>query len=191
MSKNFWLPLVWVDKRCIHRSKTFFQFVRTVMSTVIIGGGIIGLSIAYYLSDPELPAGQKQDIHIIDSSPELFASASGYAAGFLAKDWFSPELAPLGALSFDLHRQLAKDYNGSKIWGYMDGTALNLQMEGPDGKKTGRGDDWINRGASRAEAAAMGDGPSSDGRDPSPAWLTKQKGGIVERISKDGHVAQV
>ncbi|KOC12542.1 FAD dependent oxidoreductase superfamily, partial [Aspergillus flavus AF70] len=66
------------------------------MPTVILGGGIIGSTIAYYLSETHPPG----DIHIIESSTELFSSASGYAAGFLAKDWFGPDVASLGELSF-------------------------------------------------------------------------------------------
>ena len=55
------------------------------MSTVIIGSGIIGASIAYYLSE-ESSDTQPSEIHLVESSPELFASASGYAGGFLARD---------------------------------------------------------------------------------------------------------
>lgn len=53
-------------------------------STVILGAGIIGVSTAYYLAqaDPSLAS----SIHLVDSSPELFASASGKAGGFLAAD---------------------------------------------------------------------------------------------------------
>ena len=49
------------------------------MSTVIIGGGIIGVSIAYFLSDPEVQKKHPAEIHIVDSSGELFSCASGYA----------------------------------------------------------------------------------------------------------------
>ena len=53
-------------------------------STVIIGAGIIGCATAYYLSRS---GNTKPDtIHLIEASPELFASASGKAAGFLASD---------------------------------------------------------------------------------------------------------
>ena len=53
-------------------------------STVIIGAGIIGCSTAYYLSQShDTEAGS---IHLVESSPELFASASGKAGGFIAAD---------------------------------------------------------------------------------------------------------
>ncbi|TKA72837.1 hypothetical protein B0A55_06047 [Friedmanniomyces simplex] len=52
-------------------------------AVVILGGGIIGFSIAYYLSqDPHY----KGRIHVVDAADRLFESASGYAGGFLARD---------------------------------------------------------------------------------------------------------
>ena len=55
-----------------------------VRSTVILGAGIIGLSTAYYLC---LAGNTRPDtIHLVEAADEMFASASGRAAGFLAKD---------------------------------------------------------------------------------------------------------
>ncbi|KAF9885549.1 hypothetical protein FE257_012755 [Aspergillus nanangensis] len=153
------------------------------MPTVILGGGIIGASIAYYLSQNQ----PEEDIHIIESSPQLFSAASGYAAGFLAKDWFAPALAPLGEYSFNLHGSLAAQQNGAEKWGYMPGTALNLATEAS--KKTGtRGDDWLRDGTSRAETAASASQPVLA---DSPGWLTKQQGAEVEQISDPDTVAVV
>lgn len=148
------------------------------MPTVILGGGIIGSSIAYYLSGQQ----PTEEIHIIESSSQLFSAASGYAAGFLARDWFAPSLAPLGALSFDLHHALAKEHGGYEKWGYMKGTALSLNATSADGKKGGaRGDDWLRAGTSRAETAS---GSPEIVSDP-PSWLTKQKGTSLEKISDE------
>ncbi|KAL3440291.1 FAD dependent oxidoreductase [Aspergillus insuetus] len=153
------------------------------MPTIILGGGIIGASIAYYLSqqDPTSAA----EIHILESSSTLFSSASGYAAGFLAKDWFEPSLLPLGELSFAMHESLAAEHGGAARWGYMKGTALSLGSTdaGAGGK---RGDDWLRSGTSRAETAT-GEVVITEG----PEWLTRQKGTAVERISEEGSVAQV
>ncbi|PYI00575.1 FAD dependent oxidoreductase superfamily [Aspergillus sclerotiicarbonarius CBS 121057] len=152
------------------------------MSTVILGGGIIGSSIAYYLSESQ-PA---DDIHVIDSSSKLFCCASGYAAGFLAKDWFAPSLAPLGELSFNLHESLAAEHGGAQKWGYMKGVALSL---GSTSNKGGaRGDDWLRAGTSRAETAAG----TTQYNDPEvPDWLTQQQGAAVEQISDKDTTAQV
>lgn len=158
------------------------------MSTIILGGGIIGSSIAYYLSERR-SNDTCDDIHIIESSSQLFSAASGYAAGFLAKNWFAPSLAPLGALSFDLHRELAEEHGGAQKWGYMRGTALSLDASDTSKKRGKRGDDWLRAGTSRAETAAMA--ADAIAWEQSPQWLTRQEGGRVEKISDDDTVAQV
>lgn len=111
-------------------------------STVILGSGIIGLSTAYYLSllaetdtdkdtTPTINTSRqtKHDIHLVEPSPELFASASGKAAGFLAKDWFAPAVAPLGEFSFDLHKKLADEHGGKEKWGWSESVSYSLDRE--------------------------------------------------------------
>lgn len=158
------------------------------MSTVIIGGGIIGASIAHYLSNPSSSSNAQQDykIHVIESSGHLFSGASGYAAGFIAKDWFAPALAPLGKLSYELHKQLAAEYDGNRRWGYMTGTALSLDVN-PSSTNGGTGYDWLRDGSSRALAA----GGTKVVDLETPEWLTKQKGGRLEVISDEDTVGQV
>ena len=92
-------------------------------TTVILGAGIIGLSAAHALADL---APAEHRIHLVELAPRLFASASGNAAGFLAKDWFAPAVAPLGALSFDLHRALADKHGGAARWGYARSVSYSL-----------------------------------------------------------------
>ncbi|KAI0796980.1 FAD dependent oxidoreductase-domain-containing protein [Abortiporus biennis] len=116
---------------------------------VILGGGIIGLSTAYYLSqftsspsstssdrhpslspsDSITSPSSKVRIHIVDPSPELFASASGKAGGFLAKDWFKKSVLPLGGFSFDLHRKLAEEFNGREKWGWSESVSYSMDRE--------------------------------------------------------------
>ncbi|KAI9721063.1 MAG: hypothetical protein M1812_002544 [Candelaria pacifica] len=153
------------------------------MSTVILGAGIIGCSTAYFLSQSSRT--QAQQIHLVEPSPRLFASASGYAAGFLARDWFSQSVAAVGALSFDLHKDLAEKHNGSERWGYSRSTGTSLSEDGRTGGE--RGDDWLREGGSRAEVAAKHD----FGGGEYPSWLTRRKGGKIEVISKDDSTAIV
>jgi len=126
--------------------------------------GIIGVATAYHLSrlSPSLT------IHLLDSSHSLFASASGNAAGFIARDWFPPATESLGALSFDLHKQLAEEYDGSRLWGYSPSTTLSLPeaLRASDGK---RGQDWLLEGVSRS-ASAVADG-QYNGTTVLPSWL--------------------
>ncbi|KAI9803133.1 MAG: hypothetical protein M1833_001204 [Piccolia ochrophora] len=156
------------------------------MSTIIVGAGIIGVSTAYYLSSS--PSQTANSIHLIDSSPRLFASASGYAGGFLAKDWFSPAVAPLGALSFRLHKELAEQHNGKEKWGYSRSTGVSYAAGSEDETGRGeRGEDWLRDGSSRAEMA--GEHEFVDGK--GPAWLTRGEGDNMDVMSQDDSTAQL
>ena len=151
------------------------------MATVIVGAGIIGCSTAFYLTQPPSTT-DPTSIRLIEASPKLFASASGYGAGFLARDWFSDLVAPLGALSFDLHKELAAKHNGAEKWGYSRSTGTSLvQVKGK------RGDEWLRQGTSRAETAGSHEFHQGYG----PAWLKRSKNGKVEIISQDDSTAQV
>lgn len=157
-------------------------------STVIIGAGIIGCATAYYLStsgntDPK-------SIHLVEASPELFASASGKAGGFCTSDWFGPPTASLGALSFRLHQELADKHDGYKTWGYRRSTASSF-MEGSYSARAfeaAGGEDWLSQGGSRAQEAGVHAISDEDG---APPWLTRGRGSQSEVIGEVGGVAQV
>jgi glycine/D-amino acid oxidase-like deaminating enzyme len=91
--------------------------------TVIIGSGIIGLSTAFYLADHQ----PGSSVHLVDSSEELFASASGYAAGFIAKDWHAKPTESLGELSFEEHVKLAEAEDGAGKWEFARSVALSYE----------------------------------------------------------------
>jgi glycine/D-amino acid oxidase-like deaminating enzyme len=80
------------------------------MRVLICGGGVIGASIAYFLSRRGVAA------KVVERTG-LACAASGKAGGFLALDWCdgSP-LAPLARRSFALHARLAQEIGGD--WGY-------------------------------------------------------------------------
>ncbi|KAL8672338.1 MAG: hypothetical protein Q9168_003191 [Polycauliona sp. 1 TL-2023] len=148
------------------------------MSIVIIGAGIIGTSTAYYLSQSQTSS----SIHLIESSPELFASASGYAAGFLAHDWFAPASTSLGRLSFDLHKTLAKEHHGYERWGYSRSTATSLAETIGGGEE----EDWMGEGTSRAKAAKR----IAENDNTRPVWLDPRHG-KPDIIDKGDGTAQV
>ncbi|KAI1632349.1 nucleotide-binding domain-containing protein [Biscogniauxia mediterranea] len=187
-------------------------------SIVILGAGIIGVSTAYYLSQQQQQQQQEDAseprpaIHLVEPSPELFASASGYAGGFLARDWFAPAAAALGALSFDEHRRLAEREDGARRWGYAPSTSVSVSYapaggrrprDGMDGCAEGAGaeagavaDVWCREGGSRAAVASGvsgGDGGKGKGKgdESAPAWLRRREGDEVVVISEEGTVAQV
>ncbi|KAH6605316.1 fad dependent oxidoreductase superfamily [Trichoderma cornu-damae] len=147
--------------------------------TVILGSGVIGLSTAYYLLQHQ-PA---ESIHLVDPARELFASASGYAGGFLAKDWFRPELATLAELSFEEHRKLAEEENGRERWGYAKSVTLSYEPDGPlPGGKEKRGEDWLLEGSSRA---GLVDARRGHEEGEVPTWLRRADGDSV-RVIDDG-----
>lgn len=150
-------------------------------TTVILGTGIIGVSTAYYLS-LTVPG---PSIHLVEASPTLFASASGFAGGFIAADWFAPSVAALGKLSFEEHARLAQEFNGRGRWGYARSTGISYSK---GSGTTKRGDDWLRDGTSRADAAGSG---LIGGNVESPKWLERTEGDHIDVISEKGSTAQV
>jgi glycine/D-amino acid oxidase-like deaminating enzyme len=177
------------------------------MATVIIGGGIIGLATAYYLSEERPPAeGSNPPIHVVDSSHSPLLSASGYAGGFLAKDWFSPASASLGALSFALHRELAEEHDGFRKWGYVGTRTYSLSIDERGvgtASKQSRGEDWMISGTSRAGVApanARVDSPQQQNAtgatemlnpDGSPTCFAPQPSGTVEVMAEPDTTALI
>jgi len=159
-------------------------------STVILGAGIIGVSTAYYLSNHQSPS----TIHLVDPSPELFASASGFAGGFLAKDWFSSATASLGRLSYEEHRKLADKFGGREKWGYSTTTSLSYVPAPPRGSRSSRrggGDDGRPMGEGTSRAGAAPSMVVEELAGTAPAWLKRKEGDHIEVIVDDGSTAQV
>ena len=80
------------------------------MRALVVGGGVIGASTAYYL------AARGADVIVIEREA-IACAASGKSGGFLAIDWCdgSP-LMQLARRSFALHAELAEECDGE--WGY-------------------------------------------------------------------------
>ena len=80
------------------------------MRVLICGGGVIGASIAYFLSCRGVAA-------TVIERTEIACAASGKAGGFLALDWCDgTPLEALARRSFALHAGLAAEIGGD--WGY-------------------------------------------------------------------------
>lgn len=81
---------------------------------VIIGGGIIGSTTAYYLTRHPKFNPVLHRITLLEATA-IAAGASGKAGGLLAL-WAYP--AALVPLSYRLHRELAAEHGGAERWGY-------------------------------------------------------------------------
>ena len=80
------------------------------MRVLICGGGVIGASIAYFLSLKQVEA-------VVIERTGVACAASGKSGGFLALDWCNGSpLASLARRSFELHAELASELDGR--WGY-------------------------------------------------------------------------
>lgn len=153
-------------------------------TTVILGSGVIVLSTAFYLSKHQ----PGSSIHLVDSSSELFASASGYAGGFVAKDWFQSSVASLGELSFNEHKRLAEKEGGRQKWEYSASVTLSLasRRRRPSGKTT---EDWLLEDASRAELVRQRGEEADNGA--IPRWLRMVDGDAVNVVDDGSGTAIV
>ena len=109
------------------------------MRVLICGGGVIGASIAYFLSRRGVQA-------TVIERTGLACAASGKSGGFLAFDWCDgTPLAALARRSFALHAQLAQaigdDWNHRPLTTY--GGSMGLRKHGGN-----HGIDWLSAGVS-------------------------------------------
>jgi glycine/D-amino acid oxidase-like deaminating enzyme len=113
------------------------------MRVLICGGGVIGASIAYFLSRSGVKA-------VVIERTGVACAASGNSGGFLALDWCdgSP-LAPLARRSFELHAALATEFAGR--WGYRRLDTLSIAAS-------------ARRRLGRSASAALPDWVASDAR---------------------------
>uniref|UniRef100_A0A061QYQ9 Fad-dependent oxidoreductase family protein n=1 Tax=Tetraselmis sp. GSL018 TaxID=582737 RepID=A0A061QYQ9_9CHLO len=107
---------------------------------VICGGGIVGASVAYFLSKRGVSPTVVEREHVA-------AAASGKAAGFLTLDWNdgSP-VGPLARASFELHEKLADEFGREQL-GYrkLDTVAVAVCERG-DGNphRHRRAPNWVD-----------------------------------------------
>ena len=81
---------------------------------MIIGGGIIGCTSAYYLSRHPSYDPSKHTITLLEAT-KIAGGASGKAGGLLAL-WAYPSC--IVPLSYRLHKELSNEHGGEERWGY-------------------------------------------------------------------------
>ncbi|EPS37126.1 hypothetical protein H072_9268 [Dactylellina haptotyla CBS 200.50] len=108
---------------------------------VVIGGGIVGVSTAYFLSHHH----SKPSVTLIEAS-SIAAGASGKAGGLLALDWHGSDTASLARLSYELHASLADKHSGRERWGYRELNTVEISCQAGktrNGRPTGV-PNWVN-----------------------------------------------
>ncbi|WWC61016.1 uncharacterized protein I303_103594 [Kwoniella dejecticola CBS 10117] len=111
---------------------------------LIIGGGICGVSTAYFLATHSARAASTK-ITLLEGT-KVAAAASGYSGGFLAKDWHGSATADLSAMSYDLHADLAKQFNGKEEWGYRTVDTLSIETDATRKSKKSSPLPWLADG---------------------------------------------
>lgn len=116
---------------------------------IIIGGGIIGCTSAYYLTRHPSYDPSRHKITLLEATT-IAGGASGKAGGLLALWAYPSSIVPL---SYKLHKELAEEHGGAERWGYravwcgqVDCVGRNLperkekdSVEGKDGEMNGDG----------------------------------------------------
>jgi len=146
---------------------------------VILGAGIVGAATAFYLACAHDGGSSKRRVHLVDAG-KVAGGASGKAGGFLARDWHGARSASLAALSFDLHAQLAAEYDGEQRWGYARTRAFSIAP------RPGQAKNWITTGASRSSAAAR-----ARKTDALPPWLRVDGVADAQLVGDGATTAQV
>ncbi|KAL5116671.1 hypothetical protein ACEQ8H_005420 [Pleosporales sp. CAS-2024a] len=95
-------------------------------SIVIIGGGIIGSTTAYFLSNHADFNRERDSITLLEAT-KIAGGASGKAGGLLGL-WAYP--ACIVPLSYKLHEELAEKHGGAERWGYRKVHVGQLDMHG-------------------------------------------------------------
>lgn len=106
------------------------------MRVLIVGGGVIGASIAYHF------AARGADVTILERNA-IACAASGKSGGFLALDWCDgTALMALARRSFTLHGELAQALGGD--WGYRRMTTYAGIIGRSPSRTRGAGPGWVS-----------------------------------------------
>ncbi len=107
------------------------------MRILILGGGVIGTSIAYHL------AARGAESVVVERSA-VACAASGKSGGFLALDWCDgTPLMPLARRSFARHAELAAELGGD--WGYRRMTTYSGAVgRGSSRAPRGPAPEWVS-----------------------------------------------
>ncbi|KAF1833910.1 FAD dependent oxidoreductase [Decorospora gaudefroyi] len=115
---------------------------------VIIGGGIIGSTTAYFLSHDANFNKERDTITLLEAT-KIAGGASGKAGGLLAL-WAYPSC--IVPLSYKLHQELAEKHGGAERWGYRAVHCGQVDMYGVLAKSKGKED---SNGNSKEDSVSL------------------------------------
>ncbi|GFZ46516.1 hypothetical protein JCM24511_04763 [Saitozyma sp. JCM 24511] len=96
------------------------------VDVVIVGGGIVGITTAYYLlSNPNFP--HPTQVTLIEPV-DVAHAASGRAMGMIGRDWQESSTRQLAQLSWQCYEELAAKFGGCEAWDWMESEALGVEV---------------------------------------------------------------
>ncbi|GAO16864.1 hypothetical protein UVI_02011850 [Ustilaginoidea virens] len=163
---------------------------------VIIGGGVVGCTTAYYLTRHPRFNPACHSITLLEAGPTVAGGASGKAGGLLAL-WAYP--ASLVPLSYRLHAELAAKHNGAQRWGYRNLQCGSLEADGAAKELLAeailpRELDWVDRDIITSWAE-MGDPGTTETSQVHPFQFTTSIGELAQeagvRIKTNAKVTKI
>jgi len=158
---------------------------------VIIGGGIVGCTTAYYLSHHPKFADGSVKVTILEASSGVAHGASGKAGGLVAQWAYPREVVDV---SFPEHVRLAEKYNGKEKWGWRFVGMGNWTGRGEEvSTNTGSG---VGKGGRRKSLEKTGglseaDVRTAKGLPEDLLWVKANLTDSYSPIAADGSTAQV
>ncbi|PGH17265.1 hypothetical protein AJ80_04907 [Polytolypa hystricis UAMH7299] len=140
---------------------------------VVIGGGIIGCSTAYFLTRHPSYDASRHKVTVLEAS-QIAGGASGKAGGLLALWAYPSSIVPL---SYKLHAELAKEHGGKERWGYREVNCGQLVAEGRSMKR-----EQPTTSAAAIEAKDSGDADVSLKKRSAEAMAVLKAAGIPEDL---------
>jgi len=154
---------------------------------VIVGGGIIGCTSAYYITHHPSFSSDNPTVTILEAS-SVAGGASGKAGGLVAKWAYPKELVDI---TFVEHERLAKEHGGKERWGF--------RYTGC-GQWTGRGEDVQGEGEMTAKTSLEKKEGLVSGKNTARRnvglpddldWMKEELTDAYESMAADGDTAQV
>ncbi|KAF9781417.1 FAD dependent oxidoreductase-domain-containing protein [Thelephora terrestris] len=160
---------------------------------VIVGGGIIGCTTAYYLSHHPSYRSDIDEITILEASTTGVAQgASGKAGGLVAKWAYPRELVDV---SFPEHVRLAELHNGTERWGWRYVNCGSWKGRGEDDPSLANPGSGVGDGGDKTnleKTAGLGD-PNLErrGLPDDLHWVKESLTDSYSPMAGDGETAQV
>ncbi|KAL4803303.1 FAD dependent oxidoreductase [Aspergillus unguis] len=155
---------------------------------VIVGGGIIGSSSAYYITRHPSFDPSRHSVTLVEAS-DIAGGASGKAGGLLAQWAYPSNIVPL---SFKLHAELAKEHNGKERWGYREVGCGQLIARGrPLSEKKDGNSAGDSLSLNKRSASALGKLKTSKAPQELGEWIEPDLIRGYEDMSDPGETAQV